>query len=254
MRHAAAKTPEWCAYRNTECADGPSDHERPQLKPAVDPLQFATLVDAGLHHCSGKVFYSGRSAFSTPSRLYVLGLNPGGSAVAQAANTIKRNLSEWRDRPPRWSAYCDESWQRKPPGTYGMAPRVLHLFERLGLDPRDVPASNVVFVRSNNEAALAAEKAALLAKCWPVHEAVISTLGIDTVACFGATAGRWVRSLFGANVLAGRLIERNARGWANEAHLNARGTCVLTLTHPSHADWRNPAADPTALVTEMLDR
>ena len=224
------------------------------LRPVADPLHFARLVDAGLYDRSGKVFYSGRSAFSAPSRLYVLGLNPGGSAGAQATNTIQRNLSEWRDRPPRWSAYCDESWQGKPPGTYGMAPRVLHLFERLGLDPRDVPASNVVFVRSNNEAALAAEKSLLLAKCWPVHEAVISTLGIDSIACFGVTAGRWVRSLLQANVLAGRLIERNARGWVNEAHLNARGTCVLTLTHPSHADWRNPAADPTALVREMLDR
>jgi hypothetical protein len=121
-------------------------------------------------------------------------------------------------------------------------------------DPREVPASNVVFVRSTDEAALAAEKAALLEQCWPVHAAVIDALGVSTILCLGGTAGRWVRTLLGANELAGRFTERNARGWANEAHVGASGVCVVTLTHPGRADWRNPAADPTPLVREMLAR
>ena len=33
---------------------------------------------------SGTVFYSGRDAFSNPSGLYLLGLNPGSSPVDQA--------------------------------------------------------------------------------------------------------------------------------------------------------------------------
>ena len=128
MRPAAAKASEWCPNWNMESSARPSvDEHRQILKPAADPLHFAKLVDAGLYDRSGKVFYSGQSAFSAPSRLYVLGLNPGGSAAAQVANTIGRNLSEWRDRAYRWSAYCDESWQGKPPGTYGMAPRVLQI-------------------------------------------------------------------------------------------------------------------------------
>ena len=135
-----------------------------------------------------------------------------------------------------------------------MAPRILHLFDQLGLDPYDVPASNVVFVRSNNEAALASEKQSLLTQCWPVHRAVIEALGIDTILCLGATVGRWVRSLLGADKLTGGFIELNARGWRSESHCSSAGTCVLTLTHPSRADWSNPASDPSPLVREMLSR
>ncbi|HEX5320398.1 MAG TPA: hypothetical protein VFW46_14645, partial [Stellaceae bacterium] len=173
---------------------------------SIDPDQFAQIVGPALHERSGKVFYSGRSAFSSPSRLYILGLNPGGSAATHAGDTIGRNLTAWSERSAQWSEYCDERWEGAEPGTYGMAPRVLHLFRRLGLDPRDVPASNVMFVRSNNEAALTKEKANLLASCWPVHRAIIDTLGISTIACFGGTAGRWVRSLLAANDPAGRFV------------------------------------------------
>lgn len=70
-----------------------------------------------------------------------------------------------------------------------MQPRIRHVLDKLGLDPYDIPASNVVFVRSSIE-----------------------------------------------------------------AHVNANGLCVITVTQPGRADWRNPAADPTPLVREMLGR
>lgn len=221
---------------------------------AVDPDRFAALVDAELFHRSGKVFYSGRAAFSTPARLYLLGLNPGGSPLQQAGETIGRNLEAWRSRPARWSDYVDESWAGKPPGTYGMAPRVRHLFDKLSLDPREVPASNVVFVRTAREVDLSAEKQELLDKCWRVHSAIIEALEISTVVCLGRTAGRWVRAQVGANKKAGELIEKNERGWRSEAHLNRDGLCIVTATHPSIADWRNPASDPSPLIGEMLAR
>jgi uracil-DNA glycosylase len=131
---------------------------------------------------------------------------------------------------------------------------MLHMFDRLGLDPRHIPASNVVFVRSNGEAALAHEKAELLRRCWPVHQAVIELLGASTILCLGGTAGKWVRDYVGATELAGRFSETNARGWTSEAHLNQSNICVLTVTHPGRADWRKPDADPTHLVREMLAR
>lgn len=222
--------------------------------PAVDPHRFAALVDADLFPRSGKVFYSGRAAFSAPTRLYLLGLNPGGSPLQQAGETIGRNLDVWRNRPARWSDYVDESWAGKPPGTYGMAPRVRHLLERLSLDPREVPASNVVFVRSAREADLSFEKQELLDKCWRVHSAVIEALDISTVVCFGGTAGRWVRAKAEANKKVGEFIEKNERRWRSEAHLNRGGLCIVTATHPSIADWRNPASDPSRLIGEMLAR
>jgi hypothetical protein len=225
-----------------------------QPRPMPDSESFADLVDHQLHDRSGAVFYSGPAAFAAPARLYLLGLNPGGSPTMQAGETIGRDLAEWRAGPQRWSAYVDASWRGMPAGTYGIQPRIRHLFDRLGLDPCDIPASNVVFLRSNDEAALAAEKHSLLTKCWPVHQAVINALGVSTVLCLGGTAGQWVRSLLGAKERAGRFVESNSRGWTSEAHVSGGGMCVITLTHPGRADWRNPAADPTPLVREMLAR
>jgi hypothetical protein len=65
---------------------------------AIDPLAFANLVDPTLHERSGKVFCSGRAAFSAPARLYLLGLNPGGSPTLQANETIGRNPSRTLDK------------------------------------------------------------------------------------------------------------------------------------------------------------
>jgi uracil-DNA glycosylase len=134
-----------------------------------------------------------------------------------------------------------------------MQPRVLHMFAQLGFDPHDVPASNVVFARSSREAALAVEKDELLATCWPVHRAVIDQLGVTTIVCFGGTAGRWVRGLVGADKKVGEFIEQNLRRWRSEAH-SGSGMTVITATHPSIADWRNPASDPSPLIRAALGR
>ena len=203
---------------------------------------------------SGAVFYSGQDAFSVDRPLYILGLNPGGSPKEQAAETIERDLATWSDMASPSSRYLDESWQGKAPGTHGMQPRLRHMFDRLGVDLRETPASNLVFVRSTSEADLAAEKEWLIRTCWPVHKAVIDSLNIQTILCLGGTTGRWVREVLGATKLAGSFRETNARGWISEAHSGSDGRWVVTVTHPGRVDWRNPAADPTPLVERALNR
>lgn len=203
---------------------------------------------------SGSVLYTGPTAFAAPTDLYILGLNPGGSPIAQGEETVARDLADWRALSGQWSAYVDESWQDKAPGTHGMQPRIRHMFEQLGRDLRATPASNVVFVRSANEAALAAEKHAMINQCWPVHDAVIRELGIRTILCLGTTAGTWVREQIGATRPIGSFHEQNGRGWQSSAHAAPDGRAVITVTHPGRADWRNPAADPTPLVRSVLER
>lgn len=215
--------------------------------------QFLKLVSPAITGQSGSVFYSGRSAFSAPSSVYLLGLNPGGDPVRQASETISRNISDALARPDSdWSAYLDESWNGRPPGAYKMQPRVRHLLTSLGLDARRIPASNVVFVRSGRERDLEGRKEALLTACWPVHEAVIDALGVRTVLCLGGTAGRWTRERLGAHHLVDEFEEDNARRWTSRAHRNADGKYVLTLTHPSIADWTTPSADPTSFARRVL--
>ena len=226
--------------------------EQDKLAMSID--EAAAKLPAQMMSRSGSLFYSGRAAFHGASDLYILGLNPGGSPVTQADETIARDFSDWRELPEHWSAYLDESWQGRQPGTHGMQPRMRHMFDQLGRDLRAVPASNVVFVRSATEAALAAEKATLLAQCWPVHDTVIRQLRVRTILCLGTTSGRWTREVIGADRLIDRFQEKNARGWTSEAHVAPDGRAVVTVTHPGRADWRNVAADPTPLVRAVLDR
>jgi hypothetical protein len=225
------------------------------MSSAIDPMAFLRLVPRSIRQRSGSVFYSGRAAFSRPSPLYILGLNPGGSLIVQADETIERDIASYAEPSKEcWSRYADESWGGRLPGTSGMQPRVLHLLYGLRLDARAVPASNVVFVRSAREATLKAEKLALLRACWPVHQAVIESLGVRVLLCFGSTAARWAREVLDAHELVGTFTERNRRRWTSTAHANADGTCVVKVTHPSIADWRNPVADPTRLVRDILTR
>lgn len=214
---------------------------------------FLDLVDESIQARSGSVFYSGRSAFSRQSSVYLLGLNPGGDPIRQATETISRNISDALSRPTEnWSAYADESWNGRPPGSSKTQPRILHMMRALGLNPRHVPASNVVFVRSTRESDLEREKAALLSACWPVHKAVIEKLGVKAVLCLGGTAGSWVRDALKAHQFVDCFSEENARRWTSQAHRNAEGQHVLTLTHPSIAAWNVANTDPTPLVARVL--
>lgn len=202
---------------------------------------------------SGSVFYSGRDAFSNPSRLYLLGLNPGGSPSQLVKNTLAMHSSLVLDTfPANWSAYRDESWQGTRPGTSGMQPRVLHLLSQLSLDPGRVPSSNLIFIRSPRERDLEGRGVELADACWPLHERVISTLGIKVILCFGATAGNWVRGKLQADEHIQTFVERNARRWKRQAFRNASGMGVVIATHPSIAAWNTRAADPTHLVDHLL--
>jgi len=213
---------------------------------------FLNLVDISLVTRSGSIFYSGQSAFLEETDLYILGLNPGGSPLEQATETIQADMQLSRSMRNEWSAYQDDAWQGKEPGSHGMQPRVLYLLKKMGRDPRKTPSSNVVFVRTNREADLVAEKEALLTTCWRVHAKVIDTLRIKTIICFGGTAGLWVREKLNAHDLIGTFIENNNRRWTNRAHCNAFGQCVITLTHPSIVDWTATATDPSSFVISMM--
>lgn len=210
-------------------------------------------VPTHLLNDSGTVFYSGRDAFSNPSRLYLLGLNPGGSPSEQAGETLawhsNRVLHEF---PANWSAYRDESWQGAPAGTYKMQPRVRHALRRLRLDPGRVPSSNLIFVRSARAIDLKGHERELADACWAFHERVIDTLKINVILCFGQTSGDYVRRKLGADELVETFVEQNNRRWQSQSFRNRGGTGVVVATHPSIAAWNTSAADPTHLVEHLL--
>lgn len=88
----------------------------------IDDL--TALIPESLRSRSGAVFYSGRTAFSAPSRLYILGLNPGGRPQAQANDTVEMHTAKVLNGNQDWSEYQDESWWKgHNPGTSGMQVR-----------------------------------------------------------------------------------------------------------------------------------
>lgn len=214
---------------------------------------FSEKIPVNLLAKSGKVFYSGRNAFSAPSDLYVLGVNPGGDPADHEADTIESHTQTvLHAKAADWSAYRDESWEKAPPGTYGMAPRVLHLFTELGVSPGSVPCSNLVFVRSRREGDLKGNMSSLADQCWSFHAHAIERLHPRVILCFGKTAGNYVRKKVYANKMIGEFVENNNRRWRSQVFSNAQDLKVLVATHPSIADWTSPSTDPTQLVRESL--
>ncbi|MEO0680113.1 MAG: hypothetical protein AAF192_06840 [Pseudomonadota bacterium] len=212
---------------------------------------FAAAVPEGLLSRSGKLVYAGAAAFEGRREVYVLGINPGGDPVAQARETVAASLAQ-AQAAPRWNAYLDESWAGRPPGEAVLQRRLRGLFDRLGLDLRDTPASNVVFERSRTERDLRGRWAALVEACWGFHAAVIDGLGVRMVVCLGGSAGRAVRARLGARAVVAEFREGNARGLRSWVHEAPSGVRVATLTHPGRADWGNAAADPVGVLRDGL--
>lgn len=212
------------------------------------------LIPQSLLAKSGAAFNTGRDAFSKPSELYLLGLNPGGDPATHQHETVGSHMEAVLAKAPAWAAFRDESWNGRPPGTTGMQPRVLHLFSQLGLKAHEVPTSNLIFERTRSAADLKSRMSELAEACWPVHSEVIKRLGVRVILCMGKDAGSWVCRRLGAIELVGQFVEKNERRWTSTAHACNDGLLVVTATHPAIVSWRHEATDPTPLVQSMLAR
>lgn len=207
---------------------------------------FAGLVPAELYNAPGSVFYSGRSAWNRRSPLYLLGENPHGKG-----QLVEESLNNSRKDPvERSSAYtADWGWG---PGNYPFQKNVRHLCDGLGIDPPDLPASNLVFVASSGETEFPMWD--LAEKCWPFHCRVISELGVECVICLGVFADSFVCKKFSATqeLSCFEAPERKWRGWA---HKGIAGPLVVGLEHPSSRgpDWLHPESDPIPWLKEVYE-
>ena len=218
---------------------------------------FAALIPDSLKNCSGKVFYSGRKAFEATSHVYILGINPGGDPPDYEEETVGNHTDMvLSSKQHDWSEYRDEAWGKHT--EFGSAPfqkRVKYLCCKIGMDVGAVPASNVIFKRSRNLRALRqSEVKRMVKECWPFHQKVIDTLGVRIVVCLGKEAGRYVREKLKADRKLEKYVEDNNRHWHNCTHESPDGVQVVTLTHPSRANWTNSKTDPTCLVARAMRR
>lgn len=221
--------------------------------------QFANFIPSELKDCSGAVFYSGRDAFSGIKDIYILGLNPGGDLSKRPDDTIGRHTDKvLSEKPDRWSEYSCECWlegeQYNARGESGIQPSVIHLIQELGYDPRDIPASNVVFVRSRDKEALREwcseediELDELYNSCWQVHREVIGHIQPKLILCMGRVAEEVLRRK--TNKLESIYkVMINRKRYLVEFFQNEHGRKLASVTHPSRGiKWTEKSQIPLAL-------
>ncbi|MFN4114739.1 MAG: hypothetical protein ACK4GD_12445 [Sphingomonadaceae bacterium] len=149
----------------------------------ADALQEAEdyLKGAGLLNSPGAVLYSSAKTLAQ-GPVYLLGLNPGGTEGATLQDSIHNAR---RDH----NCYLDEQWSPRghlqPRGQAVLQRRVQNLCALMGLETRDVPASNLVFTRSTRTGTHLDFKGAL-PLCLPVHKIFIRAIEPDFLMTFGA--------------------------------------------------------------------
>lgn len=147
--------------------------------------RFIAVVRATLGGPDGYLHRSGATLYSDPRTLragqvYLLGTNPGGGG--EGKNNVEDSLIAL---PMQGNAYLDEIWDTgRKPGEAVLQQRVKILLEDgLGLQTRDVCATNLVFQRTQRVAGLSFWKAA--DACWPIHEHLLDVVQPRLVVAFG---------------------------------------------------------------------
>lgn len=183
---------------------------------------------------SGHVLYS-NAASLRKGPVYLLGHNPGGSSEDQAENTIRASLSALPDK--KLNNYVDEAWKTASGRSWskGSAPlqrRVVWLLRELGFQPRDVPASNLIFARSEDVAGSSFGQLADL--CWQVHEAILRIVQPRLLLVFGNSQPSpysFLRQKYGMSDEV--TFESGHGSWQCRAFRTKAGMVVVGLPHLS---------------------
>ena len=218
---------------------------------------FVASIPEEVMSWTGGVFGSGREAFSSDSaeKLYIIGINPGGSGGINVSSHVNYVLG----RPANWSIYRDEIWgdlAKHKPGTRNIQPSVLHVLDKLDLDPGHVPSSNLVFGQSPTVSKYEGDIYKAMEICWPFHEAVIRLLEPKVILCMGREVGWFVRCKAGAVDLGNKIgaLPEYEEHWSGTYRGQFMGNqlTVASAWHPKRRPWYSKKWDPTPLVREAL--
>lgn len=127
----------------------------------------------------GSLLYSAADTLKEGT-VYLMGFNPGGSNGVPLKDSINELASKTTN------SYLDEEWSNGG-GSYkaGEAPlqqRVRWVLETLKQNPRDVCASNLIFLQSVSAGQINYDLAEI---CWPVHEAILSIVKPEVILVYG---------------------------------------------------------------------
>lgn len=178
----------------------------------------------------GSILYSSHETLK-PGDVYLLGFNPGGAdgnPVEQSINSLLTNTA---------NAYLDESWKNhNGKWANGEAPlqkRVQWILGSLGLNTREVCASNLIFFQSRKASDISY---AIAEKCWPVHMAILNIVKPKLIIAFGnsdISPYGYLHSMFGGkeDVLPSGHGNWTVKGFS--CNINGHNLYVAGLPHLS---------------------
>ena len=196
---------------------------------------IAKLDATGLADQPGRLLYSGIGTLA-PGKVYMLGYNPGGDPEAEN-DSPKAHLAKLASLRPDWNEYMDGVWypggRACPAGGAPLQRRVQALLGTVGLPTRSVLASNLIFVRSKDQARLA-EASRLAEQCWAVHRWLLELVQPQTILSIG---GNKVFDAIAERSTARSSIEQFAAGhgdWKCQATRVAIGGRTFNLVSLPH--------------------
>jgi hypothetical protein len=211
--------------------------------------ELIDLIPESQRERSGGAFYSGRAAWVKPSRIYLIGYNPGGNA--SDPGTVMDH-TEMILRHDRYSAFVTEGNPVNEPrwGT-SMQASVRHVLGSLGYNPNLVPASNLFFARSSRADHHPEELTQQWKEeCWELHEHVIKTLDIEIVMCIGKATADFVlsRDVFSQHEKTNESFT-STKGLPRTSQMyDGPGVRLVQLGHTSSTSWLGVERDPSPYI------
>jgi hypothetical protein len=193
--------------------------------------EIASRELASISRLPGTILYSSSDTLKRGD-VYLLGFNPGGSD----GNILSHGIDQLIGRTQ--NAYLDEAWENGN-GSWaaGEAPlqkNIIWLLTELNLNPRDVCASNLIFLQSREASGISYDIAKV---CWPVHEAILEIVQPQVIITFGnseVSPYAFLKQMLNGS---GGSFEPSGHGtWqlkSFEAKVNDRNIRVIGLPHLS---------------------
>lgn len=185
-------------------------------------------------HKRGEVFYSKVQ----PCSAYILGHNPG---MGGFTGTIAEHLKQSIDRPD--NAYLDESWGRHAPGAHPLQRNIKRIFDAIGMELRDVPASNLIFATSKDSGGV---DYGLADVCWSIHLQAMKIIQPRFLLVFGngeeATPWSYIRSHYPGKEHR-EPINANAYLKLLDTRIEGRKIRVIAVPHLSYPMYVNQTVE-----------
>lgn len=200
------------------------------MTPAECLVQFARTQLQDLLHLSGRILYSSHETLK-PGKIYLLGHNPGGDPVEQAAFTIGRDLDELPSRTT--NAYEDERWRGGyPKGGKPLQKRVCWMLDQLGEKPAEVAASNFLFNRSRDSGTSKFREH--VDRYWTVHEKILDIVKPRLILTFSGPGYAFLRRKLTGGPEVGCLAGHG--NWKCHKFQVSSGMWVANVPHLSRYD------------------